>query len=228
MGTLALFALAGLLWRGRLRRCVAFAAYLALVGSQGLRLALTPQGTSWSAWLLLELAVRLLTLAVALELAARLFGSLPGAAHSARAAILLAVLGTLILLNVQLPVPDRPAFERADAAEIAAFNHAQAILPRLAYGSAWLFVMLLGVATAFGLPLDPLHRVVVVGFAAYLLLYAVTLATMPAVEVHADTVNAVHTLSFTALLALWSHAAWRREAAPAAAPDVVERLWPWR
>lgn len=224
---LSLATLAGLLWRGRFRRCFAFGAYLALVAFQGARLAMSPGPPSWSLWLSVEGALRVLCFAVAVELAWRLFRSLPVAAQDARGAIVAVLAVTVLLLVIDLPTPQHPRFAASSTVDVSAFQTAQRWLPRLAYGSAWLFGMLLAIATSYGLPLDPLHRVLLVGFAAYLLLYAVTLATMPGLEGHAQIVSSVQTAAFLGLLGLWAYVAWRAEPRPPASLHVVRRLWPW-
>jgi hypothetical protein len=213
--------------RRRVRRSCAFTAYLVLVAVQGLRLAVARDQGSWSEWLVVEMLLRLLGVAVALEIAMRIFGTLPEAARGARSSILAIIAFTVVLLLLDLPAPAHPPFLHSQPADVAAFETAQRLLPRLAYGSAWLFAALFTVATTFALPLDPLHRLVVMGFGAYLLLYAVTLATLPAIETHARTVSTVQTLAFLSLLGLWTYAAWRHEAAPEAPRHVIRRLWSW-
>ncbi len=165
---------------------------------------------------------------VALEIAARLFATLPEPARNARRAIIGVIVVTAMLLLIDLPTPSHPTFAQPSASDVVAFDAAQRWLPRLAYGSAWLFAALFGLATRAALPLDPLHRLVLGGFGAYLLLYAVSLGTLPAIAAHARAVSIALTATYQILLLVWCYGAWRQEPTPDAPPDVVRRLWSWR
>lgn len=224
---LSLAVLAGLVARGRARRSYAFAAYTVVIAAQGARQFAAGEPYSWSTWLVVELLLRLLCMVVALEIGVRLFGSLTEAARRARRAIVAVLASTVVFLVIDLPTPEHPHFIASTPGEVVAFETAQRLLPRLAYGSAWLFAALFAVATAYALPLDPLHRFVMMGFGAYLWLYAITLATLQAIELHATIVSAVHTVAFLGLLMLWNYGAWRREGAPDIPSVVLRRLWPW-
>ena len=227
-GALSAATLLGLAWRSRARRSYAFVAYLALVAGQSVRLALMTQPVSWSTWLAIELLLRFVCVAVAVEIALRIVVAVPRARSAVARAGLLIGAATVTLFFLDVPTAPNPVFEQASPADVAAFEAAQQWLPRLAYGSAWLFAVFFAAITGAALPLDPLHRAALAGFAFYLILYAVTMGALHADESYAGVARAVQSLAFIAVLGVWCYMAWRREYAPLAAADVVERLQPWR
>lgn len=226
-GLLSLAVLAGLLHQRRARRSYSFTLYVAFVAMHASWLVLERAPRSWSTWLIVELLLRLMCAVVALEFAMRQLGALPRVAQGASRAIRWVLAASVVFFMLDLPTPWRPTFTFSAPAEVAAFETAQHLLPRLAYGSAWLFAALYAVAVNYGLPVDPLHRTIVIGFGSYLLLYSVTLATLPAVDLHVAIVSIIQAVAFLGLLGAWVHAAWRREKPPDAPQDVVQRVWPW-
>jgi hypothetical protein len=225
---LSVGALTGLFWRGRARRCYSLVVYLSLVVGQGLRVALADQPLSWPTWLVFEIILRAACASIAVEITIRMLRSLPQTWPALRRASGLVLAATLVLLLIDVPTASNPAFQEASRADIAAFEAARRWLPRLAYGSAWLFAVCLSVTTHAGLPLDPLHRTVLGSLAGYLLIYAVTLGALRADESYATVVRILQGGAFLCLLGLLSRAAWRHEPAARAPAEVVRRLQPWR
>ncbi len=215
--------LTGLAVRGRARRCVSFTAYLASLALGSLSLSLVP-APSWRSWLALECVQGLLTLAVVFELATRMLARLPGAAALARRA-LGAVLALTLVGTLARIVSVVPQVVGAPSAERLAYEWASLVLPLFTYGAAFLFTALLAVANWYLLPLDPLHRGILVGFSVYLALFSALLISVRGV--HDRALSLTNSLSFLLLLALWTWAAWRPEPPVPAPPHVVTRLWPW-
>jgi hypothetical protein len=222
---LAVGAVVGLFVRRRARRAWAFTAYLALNASWGLVVVLAPTVIAWRSWLAKEFALGLLTLTIAIEIALRVFARAPQAFRFARLVLAGILATTALFLVLDLPRPERPPFVQTSPAEIAAFETALALLPRLAYGSAWLLAALFMLSTSDRLPFDPLHRVIVIGLGVYVVLYAVTLAPLHD-ALGARVVSDVLTCTYLSTLAVWTFAAWRPERHDGR-PDVVHHFFPW-
>lgn len=218
-----LAALVGLFRRRRARRLWVLPVHLVLTGMADLLVICAPNiFRVWPAWAIRELVLHSTTLALVLEVALRVFAALPRASRHARA-VLAAVLGATALALVFVPW---------HGAELAAAPWIYIVvteaLPRLAYGAVWLCVALIVVMNIYHLPPDPLHRAVLAGLAAYLVIYSVGLG-MQRGSHNSLMVYTVTPLAYTALLAYWAWAAWRDETPPrGGAPGAVQRLQPWK
>ncbi len=222
--TLSVAGLTGLAARGRAGRCVSFTAYLACLAVASLLTSFVSD-PSWRFWLTIESVQGLLTLAVVFELALRMLVRLPRAAALAGRALgvvlALTLLGTLARLWVVLPqVLLAPSGERL------AYEISSLLLPLVSYGAAFLCTALLAVANWYLLPLDPLHRGILVGFSVYLVLFSALLISLRGG--HDQALSRVNSSAFLLLLGAWNWAAWRLEPPEPAPADVVRRLWPWR
>lgn len=221
---LSALGLAGLLRRGRAGRCLSFAAFLASVAAGGLLVVLL--GLAWRWWLAIEVVQAALAVGVAFEIAARMLARLPGAATAARRAmrvvLALTVAGTAAALLFSLP-----ALRGAGDVEVLSYRVASLVLPLLTYGAAFVFTALLALANWYLLPLDPLHRAVLVGFSVYLVLFSALLISVRSDEVRGPLSRA-NSAAYLLLLGGWTWAAWRREPEPPAPEALVRRLWSWR
>lgn len=227
LGTsLAFAAVLGLVWRQRLRRCYAFGLYLSLVVGYDMLVMANPTSHTWPNYLAKETAVRLASVLVAIEIAIRMFRSLPRAAQAARLTIL-GVLAATALVVWEAPTTDPPRFGRATPLEIAAFEATLTLLPRVAYGTAWLFTALVMVALRFALPMDRVHLTILMGCAAYMMVFAIAIGPARS-PVHHASFNVVLPSVWIAVLAAWAYVAWAPEPKPPAPDHVVKRLWPWR
>jgi hypothetical protein len=223
---LAAAGLAGLVVRRRAARCVFFAAYLVSVAATGLLVSLRPAALSWRVWLAVELLQGALAVGAAFEIAARILGRLPAAARSARRHMRAVVALTLAGGTASLAW-EAAALRRAASPEALAYALASSVLPLLTYGAAFLFTALLAVANWYLLPLDPLHRAVLVGFSVYLVLFSALIVSVRSEEVR-TALSRANSVGFVLLLTGWTWAAWRSEPAPPAPETLVRRLWPWR
>ncbi len=222
-----LAAVAGLAVRGRLRRARFFALFLALVSVHGLLVAVRPSLIAWRVWLAKELTLGLVALLCALEVGVLLFRRRRGARPLAGVAVL-AVMGmTGVLLLLDLPPARVGPFEQTSAVEVVAFESARSLLPRLAYGTAWLFTMLWAVARRFDLPLDTPHEAILLGGALFWGLQALSLGVLhgPAL---ARLASDLLTLAFVVVLIAWTWVAWRPDTTPHAPVEIVREVWPWR
>jgi hypothetical protein len=197
--------LAGMVWRGRLRQCWAFGAYViaALVGNTLVSLwptrFLTPEF-----WVAKQGVYDILKAAVALELAWRAFRSFPGALRAARL-VLLVLLG---LSSVSLAaVPTRPAY-----AVVWEWQ------PGVATAALWLLTATALMVVWYQVPLSRWQRAIMIGLAVYLLVFVTLLGLLKSRGWALGTfVSTLEATAYLALVAGWAWLAWRRDAAAPAA-----------
>ena len=161
--------LAGLLVRRRAASCWSFVAYLAAVGLTDLLIVLWPQ-RFWRQdfWILKENVHNLLKLAMALELMVRIFQPFPSAYVAARRAVLLVVAGLGALIWFAL---------RHGTDYIAVVGRLQ---PNVKDATVWLLAALGGYCLWYHLPLDSLHKAILIGLVPYLLVYSVVMRAVVA------------------------------------------------
>jgi len=212
---LAAAVLAGLIVRGHWRSCYAFCLYLVAFGIfEGAILAFPARFFRLDFWLAKEAVEALLKLAVAFEIAARIFWRLP----TARTIFTLTFL--ICLLAIAGAVAPTVG---ADLDVVASVG-----LPRLLYGTALIFAGLLAVCLWFHVPLYPIHKAILVGFVPYLVAFTMVLQILQTFgwDVR-GAANYLNTIAFIALLGFWTRAAWRRVSVSEAPPSVVSFLQPW-
>lgn len=222
-----LAALAGLIVRKRVGRARLFAVFLALVSAYGAVVGVRPDLVVWRVWLFKELALSFVALLCALEVGVRLFARRSGARPLAGEAVLVVMALTALLLALDLSPPAAGSFAETSPMDLAAFDLARSLLPRLAYGTAWLFTMLWAVARRFRLPLDTPHEAVLLGSAVFWGLQALSLGLLHGPR-YARLASDVITVAFVVVLLFWTRAAWRREPSPDASEGVIRQVWPWR
>jgi len=212
---LAAAILGGLLLRGHWRSCYSFTLYLAaFVIFEGAILAWPGRFFRLDFWLAKESIEAVLKLAVAVEIAARLFERLP----TARVTFSLAFLVALFAIATAVA----PTVG-ADVRTVASVG-----LPRLLYGTMLIFAGLLGICLWYHVPLYPIHKAVLLGFVPYLVAFTVVLQILQTFgwDVRSSA-NYLNTVAFISLLAFWTRAAWRRLTVSQVSPVVVSFLQPW-
>jgi hypothetical protein len=216
--------LAGLFVRKRARLCVSFTIYLAAVVVSNSLILLWPERFyAWWFYLVKEAVLNLVKLAVALELALRVFQAFPTAIRTARRALLLVLAVTVIAV---LTAPDRaPAAGREEWAA----SMVLALQPRITNGTAWLFGAIFAVILYYRVPLHQLHKAIAAGFMAYLLLFTFVLDFLNRAEPGLYRAMAyANSVAYAVLEAYWIWVAWRPDDPPAVDQGVVDRLQPWR
>jgi hypothetical protein len=203
---LALFVvLAGMLWRGRVRHCWAFAAYVlaALVGNT--LVSLWPSRFYTPAfWMAKQRVYDALKAAIALELAWRAFRAFPGALRTARRVLLALLAISSVALAVLSPAPS--------------FDTLWEWQSRVATAALWLLTATALLVVWYQVPVSGWQRAIMLGLAVYLLVF-VTLLNLLARRGWAIGVPVAkaETLAYLALVTFWAWAAWRRDPARAAA-----------
>jgi hypothetical protein len=191
------FALFGvLLLRSHYRRMPLLALYVGAVRVFGVVYALDP---TWEKYMLLQVVCAVLRFGVALELASCFFGAFPAAASTARRILLLILVATAVI-----------AVTTAPAAVMDRRTHAESI-PRMANAAIWMFTALAGLVLWYRVPLAPLPRAVLMGYAPYLLVFTIGISLLfdsgsPHLRAWA---NYVSPLAFFILTNYWLRVAWR-------------------
>ncbi len=205
------------LCRDRLYRAsYGFVAYLSAVMLGDCLGLLRPQVFlyPWSVWLFRETVYAVLKLATALELAGLVFQSFPGAAASARRAIL-ASLGFAFAL-LALGVPSAPDLQTL----------VSNLLPRLAEGTVLVFCAVWGAALWYHLPLHRVHKAILRGLVPYLLAFTIARGLIVSLGWHVwEWANMADILAYLVALTYWAWEAWR-PAPPES--EFLRELQPWR
>lgn len=191
--------LAGLVARRRAASCWSFVAYLAAVALADLLIALWPdrffrQGF----WILKENVHNLLKLAVALELMVRIFQPFPSAYAAARRGVITVIVGLAALVWFSLS-------GGTDYVAVVGRLH-----PNVNDGTVWLLVALGGYCLWYHLPLDTLHKAILIGLVPYLLVYSVVQRAVAALGWERGYLfNTTAPIAYMALLAYWSYVVWK-------------------
>ncbi len=168
---------------------------------------LFPAANTWEAWNAKELIHALLAFALGAELGWRaLLVSPLGQLAAARWVLFAAGLGALFLGSAPAGPPS------------------VALVPRALAALAWLYAGLLVVMARYMLPVEPLHRNLMVGLSAYSILYFVTWSHAADDVTMAGRVSAT---AFALLLAAVAWAVWRPVAPPPVEPEIAHLVWPW-
>lgn len=214
--------LIGLLVRRRLGLWRSFGVYLGVVLVCNRLIRLWPETFYTSAFW--DVKTALYTSArglMALELALLMFGVLPRVRARALGwiALILAVLGLVSLGRI----PGHPDVEAVGG-----------LGPWLQLAGLWMLAVVPALAMRYRLPMHPFHRMVLVGFGLYLVVYSGLLAgiglvasSRPAYLQAYARLNTIDPLVYVTSLLLWAWAAWRSPVAATAPAGVLQILQPW-
>jgi hypothetical protein len=193
--------LIGLFVRRRHAVCWSFTAYVAAVLiPQILEVAWPSHFYTKELWLLKEVVHAFLKFAIILELSVRILQRFPGA-FAAGERVGLAVVMIVYLVVVSVPAGD------AGYQEIAG-----RLLPRVLNGTIWLFVALSAVVLWYRLPIQPLHKAILVGFVPYLLAFSVVMTSLDSFGWDLrGRIGYLSSVAYLALEAYWLVAVWRRD-----------------
>ena len=202
------FALLGiLLWRRHYRRMPLFVLYVAGVEVFNVVYMLHP---TWETYMLLQIVAAGLRLGLALELTNGIFGAFPAAAVTARRVLLLILVATAV--TAMATAPTNPTYTRM---------HAEAV-PRMASAAIWMVTALAAMVLWYRVPLAPLPRAILMGYAPYLLLFTILMSLLfedPSPRVR-FWVGYLDPLAFFVLINYWLRVAWRT------APESTKPLAP--
>ena len=212
--TLLAVVASGLLVRRRVALCWSFFAFL-LAALTFNRMAVYWPGRFWtfSFYSMKETLYFVLMVSIALEIWLRSYSSFPRARRRVGLALICVLLVTAAAVRV---IP----------AHLTPFQALIGVLgPRQQAGGLALYAIIVSAAWWYRVPLHPLHRATLVGFAACLVANTV-MATFAGFHgsVWLDRLRPVDQWAFVATTAWWAWAAWRPLRAPS---PIVSRLQPW-
>jgi hypothetical protein len=195
----------GVVVRGRWRTAWFFAAYLMAAATCEALVTLW-LGRFWNLtfWNLKQAIYEFLKLGIAIEFARRIFRPFPGAQRVARRIAAFVMVATALTV-VSLP-PDgaSPSINRT----IFATVH-----PRIANGTIWLMLGLLGCAHWFRVPIHPFQSSVLTTFAIYLSSYGAgnALADVYGFDTVRPYLATFAPPAYALTILWWLHATWRRD-----------------
>ena len=211
----------GLFATRQYRFCYSFTAYLvSMVAFEGLIFLFPGRFYVWSFWIAKETVLTILKLGIALEILLRAFAAFPGA-RAVASWVLLGVLTLMLLGVLSVPAP-----ERAPAGG-ALQTLAQAVMPRVTYGTLWALGGVLAAILWFHIPVARLHVAIVAALLPYLLLFTVVIHSWGATRWR--FLGALDGLAYLIVLAYWCVVAWRRPPEHSDVPqEMLKTLQPWR
>jgi len=153
-----------------------------------------------------EMLISVLRFAMAIELAFRTFQSFPGAMATARR-VLLPVMALTLVAVLAVPAGDYNTF-------VGQF------LPRVLNGTVWLFTAIAALILWYRLPIHPFHKVVLIAYIPYLLIFTVAANALgaPLGWQRSAYMRYADQLAYVLLLLCWNYAVWRTQPAPSRAP----------
>jgi len=192
--------LGGLFVRRRAASCWSFVAYLVSVWISDLLMLLWPE-RFWRQgffWIFKENVHNFLKLAVALELLVRIFRAFPSAYMAAGRAMLLVLAGLAALLWGSLS-------RGTDYVAVVGRLH-----PQVNDFTVWVFIALGGFCLWYHLPLNSLHKAILIGLVPYLLVYSVAQRTIAVLGWERGWIfNRSAPVAYGLLLAYWAYVVWR-------------------
>jgi hypothetical protein len=205
---------AGLFARKRAHLCWSFVAYLITTLVCNSLMSFWPE-QFYRLWFysLMQDLLQALKLAVAAELTYRTFRAFPGAA--ARVRILLApVFFIPVLFASKVP----PGASYQDIIQI--------YQPQLQTGVIWIITAITLLIAWYRVPVHAMHRAILIGFAAYLLIFTTLLNVLRdfGFENLRSFIGTADGYAYVLLLGWWAYAAWVPARRPMLALDVLKRL----
>jgi len=197
LGILQGFVLFGvLLFRSHYRRMPLFTLYVGVLRVFSVVYVLDP---TWETYMLHQVVSAALRFGVALELTYCIFGGFPAAASSARRVLLVILVATAVIALATLP---------RDATSTRMYS---AAIPRMASAAIWMLTALAGLVLWYRLPLAPLPRAVLMGYAPYLLVFTIGMSLLfdPGLQHLRVWVVYLDPVAFFILTNYWLRMAWR-------------------
>ena len=205
----------GLLVRGLYRTCWTFLPYLVAVWVGDIVVFAFPKHHTWDFYLAKESVVSALRVLLAVELYERLFAGLPRARRIGNVPVLASLTLTLVLLWTSGFKPD----------PVRSF---QTLMPIASDGTTLILTTVLALATWFQVPAEPLHRAILRGLVAYLLVYTLGIHLFVAFGwASRPVLNRIMDVSYNILLLFWTLTVWQSRSEDPAPPAVVRRLRTW-
>jgi hypothetical protein len=212
LGFLAI--LVGLFVRRRAHVCWSFVGYLVWGLACNTLISFWPEHfyTKWF-YQLMQGVLDALKLAIAAELTYRTFRAFPGAAARVRVALApLFLVPALFVTNV----PVGTNFE----------DWVRVYQPQVQTGVIWIITAITLLIAWYRVPVHAMHRAILIGFAAYLLIFTTLLNVSRdfGFDSLRSFINAADNYAYLALIAGWCYSAWVPARRPVLSLDVLKRL----
>ncbi len=193
-----LVLLAGMVMRGKVRQCWSFVVYLGFVLVYNTLGSFWPDLLTPSFLLMKQGTYDVMKMAIALELAWRVFAAFPGAWQRARA-----VLATVLALSTALILAAQPQ---------ASYNNFFDWQPKITTGAIWLLTATALVVVRYEIPIRDWQRAIMLGYAPYLLVFVTLLRVLKARGWgYVVEFGNLDNFAYLGLLLFWTYAAWRAE-----------------
>ena len=207
-----LLVLTGIFVRGRQYLCLTFPAYLVLVLACDTVVLVWPDRfyVGWF-WILQQGLWDLAKLAVAVEIAFRVFKRFPGARPVTQTVVAVVLsMSTLVIIGI-------PAIASCTDVTLGAE-------PQVLTGTIWLMTAAALLVVWYRIPIHDIQKAILLGFVVYLTIFTTLLNVL---RYHGWTVrewvNSTSAAAYLALCVYWAHAAWRKDE-PIPASPALERL----
>lgn len=214
MKLVCLAILMGLFARRRAHLCWSFVAYLVTAVVTNSLISFWPE-QFYRLWFysLMHDLLNALKLAIGAELTYRTFRAFPGAA--ARVRVLLAPVFFVPVLFVSR-VPAGASYQ----------DIVQIYQPQLQTAVIWIITAITLLIAWYRVPVHAIHRAILIGFAAYLLIFTTLLNVLRGFgfENLRSFVGTADGYAYILLLCSWAYAAWVPARRPVLALDVLKRL----
>jgi hypothetical protein len=220
---LLLLTFVGIVARRRAHLCWSFTAYLALILSCNCLSTFWPDRfyTNWF-WILKQSLYDAFKMAIALELAYRVFQAFPSAQATARKVVFVLLFVTALVLTgvPRAASPEGPSIYGAALLEWE---------PRLLTGMIWVLNGLALLVIWYRVPMHTFHKAILLGFVPYLLVFTTLLSLLKHYGWEIlPIIQAAEPAAYLLLVGWWAYAAWAPESAPDVSPAVLQFLQPWR
>jgi len=206
--------LVGLVVRRRAHLCWSFVAYLAVGLVLNSLMSFWPDQffRLWFYTLTQNLMVAF-KLAIAAELTYRTFRAFPGAAARVRVLLAPVFFVPLLFLN---KVPAGASYQ----------DIVQTYLPQIQTGLIWILTAITLLIAWYRVPVHAMHRAILIGFAAYLLIFTTLLNVLRdfGFENARSFMAVADGYAYVLVLVGWAYAAWVPVRRPVLALDVLKRL----
>ena len=213
---LALFALVGIVLRGRAHLCWSFVAYLTTVLVCNSLFSFWPDRflADWF-WILQHGFYDAFKMGIAVELGFRIFQAFPRAQATARRLLFMLLIATSVAL-IGIPVA-------AGVGDILLEWQ-----PRVLTGMIWLMNGLALLVTWYRVPLHAYHKAILLGFVAYLTVVTTMITLLGHYDGLMRAFQSAEPAAYMLLMAFWTWSAWKPEPQLEASPAVMQFLQPWR
>ena len=206
--------LVGLFVRHRAHVCWSFVGYISWALSCNALISFWPDHfyTKWF-YQVMQAGMDAMKLAIAAELSYRTFRAFPGAAARVRLAL------APLFLVPALFVTRVPAGTNFD-------DWVQLYQPQVQTGIIWIITAITLLIAWYRVPVHALHRAILIGFAAYLLIFTTLLNVFRDFGFHElrNFINAADNSAYMFLLLGWCYAAWVTARQPVLSLNVMKRL----